>query len=70
MVEGNWPVSRAPELFCFGLLEECDLAHLVALVAPRPVVFHGPSNRAKTETAGLAAWYRLLGAEHDPLAAP
>jgi pimeloyl-ACP methyl ester carboxylesterase len=45
-IEGNWPVSRAPELFCFGLLEEFDLRQLVALVAPRPVVFHEPSDRA------------------------
>ncbi|MCL4190223.1 MAG: acetylxylan esterase, partial [Thermoguttaceae bacterium] len=69
-IENNWPVSRAPELFCFGLLEQFDLRHLVALIAPRPVVFHEPGDRAKAELAGAPAWYRLLGSEHDPLAAP
>lgn len=69
-IENNWPVSRAPELFCFGLLEQFDLRHLIALVAPRPVVFHEPGDRAKAELAGAPAWYRLLGSEHDPLAAP
>lgn len=69
-IENNWPVSRAPELFCFGLLEQFDLRHLVALIAPRPVVFHEPGDRTKTELADAPAWYRLLGSEHDPLAAP
>ncbi len=30
-------VNRAPELFCFGLLEQFDIPHLEALIAPRVV---------------------------------
>lgn len=31
LLEKNWTVSQVPELFCFGLLEQFDLAHLRAL---------------------------------------
>ncbi len=36
-LEAGIGVDRAPELFCFGLLESFDIPQLVALVAPRPV---------------------------------
>ena len=67
LVEQNRTFDQSPELFCFGLLEQFDVKDLAALVAPRPVVIREPSDRAKKEFAGLAAWYRRLGSEHDPL---
>ena len=60
-------VRQKPELFCFGLLECCDVKQLAALVAPRPVRFVEPGQRVKDELGGLGAWYRMLGAEFDPL---
>jgi hypothetical protein len=56
VLERHWPVSEAPELFCFGLLECCDIRQLAALVAPRPVKLAEPSDRAKHELAGVAEW--------------
>jgi hypothetical protein len=56
-----------PELFCFGLLEHFDVKQLVALAAPRPVVFRQASDRAGKELAGLKRWYGLFGVEFDPL---
>jgi hypothetical protein len=67
IIEQNKAVNEAPELFCFGLLEQFDVLQLAALAAPQPVTFAAPSDRAKQELAGLAAWYETLGAEHDPL---
>jgi hypothetical protein len=37
VIEQNLPLERAPELFCFGLLERFDLPQLYELVAPRPI---------------------------------
>ena len=37
IVDQNWDVGRAPELFCFGLFEAFDIPQLVAMVAPRSV---------------------------------
>jgi dienelactone hydrolase len=56
VLERNWPVTEAPELFCFGLLECCDMRQLAALVAPRLVRLVEPSDRAKQELGGLAEW--------------
>ncbi len=67
IIERNMTVSESPELFCFGLLECCDVKQLIALVAPRPVRLIEPSDRAKQELAGLTAWYQLVGSPHDPL---
>ena len=67
MIENNRAVATTPELFCFGLLEQFDVADLAALVAPRPVVVKKPSERARKEFARLKEWYRALGADHDPL---
>jgi dienelactone hydrolase len=39
VIDRNWSVEQAPELFCFGLLEHFDIEQLAALVAPRPVAF-------------------------------
>lgn len=60
VLEQNKSVDQAPELFCFGLLEEFDICQLAALAAPRPVLFHEPSERAKAELAPLAAWNALF----------
>jgi hypothetical protein len=37
ILESGMGVDKAPELFCFGLLESFDIPQLTALVAPRPV---------------------------------
>lgn len=68
VIEQNLTVEKAPELFCFGLLENFDIDSIAALVAPRPLVHSAPSDRAQKELAGLAQWYALLGAPFDPLA--
>jgi hypothetical protein len=65
-LEQNCPVTDAPELFCFGLLERFDTRQLAALTAPRPVTFHEAGDRAHAEMATLAAWYDLLGTPHQP----
>ena len=67
ILEQDMSVREAPELFCFGLLEAFDIRQLAALVAPRPVSFRKPSDRIKTELKSLQAYYRMLGAEFDPL---
>jgi hypothetical protein len=69
VIEQNWGVNEKPELFCFGLLESFDIKQLAALIAPRPVTLVEPDERAKTELADLAAWYRLWQSDFDPLAA-
>jgi dienelactone hydrolase len=67
ILEKNRGVDQMPELFCFGLLEAFDVKQLAALAAPLPVVVVRPSDRAKTELAGLKAWYATLGGDFDPL---
>lgn len=67
VIENNWDVNRCPELFCFGLLEAFDVKQLVALAAPRPVQFVGPSERHVEELAELAAFYGMLGAPFNPV---
>ncbi|MEX2286397.1 MAG: acetylxylan esterase [Planctomycetaceae bacterium] len=67
IIEKNMGANDAPELFCFGLLEQFDIRQLVALAAPRPVRFSQPSDCAKKELAGLDQWYATLGAQFDPL---
>jgi hypothetical protein len=66
-IESSLRYSTAPEVFCFGLLEQFDIAQLAALAAPRPVTFVEPSDRAKSELSGLAGWYQVWGSKHDPL---
>jgi hypothetical protein len=67
VLEQNRTVDRTPELYCFGLLELCDVAQLAALAAPRPVVFADASPRVRTEMAGLRAWYGTFGSDCQPL---
>jgi hypothetical protein len=66
-IEQDRTVTDRPELFCFGLLEVCDVRQLVAAVAPRPVSFLEPSARLQKELTAVKGWYTLLGKEHDPL---
>ena len=70
IIESNGSVDQAPELYCFGLLEQFDVKQLAAIVAPRPVAFRQPGERARQELGALKSWYALLGVEFDPLAAP
>lgn len=67
VIERNGSVNQTPELFCFGLLRDFDVVHLAALVAPRPCTYAVASERAKSELAPLAAWYKTLGADFNPL---
>jgi dienelactone hydrolase len=67
IIEQNLGVNDAPELFCFGLLEQFDILQLAALAAPTPVRFTAASDRVKTEIAPLAAFYALSGVEAEPL---
>jgi hypothetical protein len=34
ILENNWAFDKYPELFCFGLLQHCDLDDLVELARP------------------------------------
>ena len=46
VITQNKSANQAPELFCFGLLEEFDIPQLTALVAPRPVQMPGGEKQA------------------------
>jgi len=68
IIEQNKTVDQMPELFCFGLLEKCDLRQLAALAAPATLQLIEPGERAKKEFNGLREWYGLFGLKCDPLA--
>jgi hypothetical protein len=52
IIENNGSVDKAPELFCFGLLEHFDIPQLQALVAPRALKLSGgPNDRAVLNVA-------------------
>jgi hypothetical protein len=68
LIESKAAYSAAPELYCFGLLREFDIAQLAALAAPRPLVLVDPNQRAREELAGLKDWYATWGITLDPLA--
>jgi hypothetical protein len=38
VIENNWSVEEYPEMFCFGLLQHCDIDDLVELAKPCEVV--------------------------------
>jgi hypothetical protein len=63
IIEENGSVASTPELFCFGLLEQCDIPQMHALVAPRPVRWEDASPRLKEELADLPKWYSALGGQ-------
>jgi hypothetical protein len=66
VIERNLRVDEAPELFCFGLLEEFDITQLAALSAPRRVVFRSLEEASKKRLQALKAWYALWNATFDP----
>jgi hypothetical protein len=49
IVEQNLTVDKAPELFCFGLLREFDVKHLLALAADARVEVRGAGDRVRAE---------------------
>jgi dienelactone hydrolase len=65
LIEDDKPVENLPEMFAFGLLAEFDIRQLVAMAAPRRVVFRRPSERARLELQPLSAWYELFDAEFE-----
>ena len=65
-IEHDKTVETLTELFAFGLLAEFDIRQIVALAAPRPVIFKKPNERASRELAPLKAWYVLFGANFKP----
>ena len=38
IIENNWSVDEYPEMFCFGLLQHCDIDDLIELAKPCEVV--------------------------------
>ncbi len=67
LVERDEPVENLPELFAFGLLAEFDVRQLVALAAPRAVIFQNADEPARRELHGLVGWYALFDADFDPV---
>jgi len=53
IIENDWGVNKAPEMFCFGLLEALDIRQIAALSSPRPITFYHASKRVQSEMAGL-----------------
>lgn len=48
VIERNMGVNQAPDLFCFGLLEQFDIAQLWGLASPDRVKFVGTKPRTRT----------------------
>ena len=67
IIEQNRGVNEAPELFCFGLLEQFDILQLAALAAPTRIHFAELSDHAKTKLTPLKAWYAQHDIKFDPL---
>ncbi|SIN81770.1 hypothetical protein SAMN05444166_1068 [Singulisphaera sp. GP187] len=67
LIETKQEYRLSPELFCFGLLEEFDVAQLAALIVPRKLTIREPNERARTELGGLGAWYKTWGADWEPV---
>ena len=65
-IEAAIPVDKAPDRFCFGLLEYFDIPQLVALATPRRVVLAAPNPRAKAQLAPLRGWYATFGVDFQP----
>ncbi len=67
LIQKNLTIRNAPEMFCFGLLQEFDIPQLIALVAPRPVVVHDAKEEVRSQLGTLQSWYATLGTDFDPL---
>lgn len=61
IIEQDWTVNQAPEVFCFGLLDAVDIRHLTALTSPRPVTFQHASARLQKELTGLQPLFEGRG---------
>ena len=66
VIETNSSADRTPEMFCFGLLKQCDLKQIAALIVPREVVIHNAGDRAKAEFEPLSALYGMSGRKFNP----
>lgn len=66
-IEEKMSYTDSPEFFTFGLLQNFDIKQIAMLVAPAKLTFAAPSDRVKTDLAGLADWWKLLGVDHKPL---
>lgn len=49
IIEDNQSVNQAPELFCFGLLEQFDIKQIAEIAGTEKVQFIEPSDRVKQE---------------------
>lgn len=61
LIAENWAYDRAPELFCFGLLESFDAVQLAALVAPRTLQIRQATEAARKELESLSAFFSRTG---------
>jgi hypothetical protein len=66
LIDEDKPAEELPELFAFGLLAGFEVRGLVAMSAPRPVVFRNPSERVKEEVGSLDSWYAIFGVDFSP----
>ncbi len=66
LIEQDKTVETLPELFAFGLLADFDVRQIVALSAPRRVLFREPDQRARRELGPLESWYALFGQPFNP----
>jgi len=66
LIRRDFTYETAPELFCFGLLARCDVARIVALIAPRKVTFLNANDEARSDLAELKSWYERWNVDHDP----
>tara|TARA_R110002111_G_scaffold256979_2_gene324603 strand:- start:87413 stop:90136 length:2724 start_codon:yes stop_codon:yes gene_type:complete len=53
VIEDDQSVNQAPELFCFGLLQQFDIKDIVALAGPDKVQFIEPGDRVKRELSHI-----------------
>jgi hypothetical protein len=60
VIEQGGAVNNTPEQFCFGLLEQTDIAHLPTLVAPRKVQIVKSSDRLTRELIAVLDRYKVL----------
>lgn len=61
MIEDNRAVNEAPELFCFGLLEEFDTATVLWVTNAREVTLRGGGPRVRDTFADLRERLRAVG---------
>lgn len=67
VIEEDIAFNDAPELFCFGLFKEFDIAQIAALVVPRKISFHNASPRVKKELSNLVEYCRKAETRFEPI---